>query len=124
MKDPSACVLVPGVDSADSKVSPIERSRAAKWVSHQAQSIVRKATLVLMVRAMSSFLSECRFHSGSRSISLVLVLVVLIALIQFELGGKKKAIVVLSLHVLGDMSVEKYTCSSRNYRSSLLLLFR
>lgn len=48
-KEPFAAVLMPGADGPDSKVSPEERARASKWVSHQAQSIVRKATLVLMV---------------------------------------------------------------------------
>ena len=49
-KEPVASVLVPLVDSPDAKLSPEERGKASKWVSHQAQSIVRKATLILMVR--------------------------------------------------------------------------
>lgn len=47
---PSTSVLVPGVDTIDAKLSSEERGKANKWVSHQAQSIVRKATLILMVR--------------------------------------------------------------------------
>lgn len=43
-------MLVPGAESPDAKLSGEERARASKWVSHQAQSIVRKATLILMVR--------------------------------------------------------------------------
>lgn len=45
-------MLVFGVESVDTKLPPEERARASKWVSHQAQSIVRKATLTLMVRVL------------------------------------------------------------------------
>lgn len=49
-KEAAASVLMPGAENVESKISQTERSRASKWVSHQAQSIVRKATLTLMVR--------------------------------------------------------------------------
>lgn len=43
-------MLVPEVETINAKLSAEERGKASKWVSHQAQSIVRKATLILMVR--------------------------------------------------------------------------
>lgn len=42
---------MPGPELVDGKLGAEERAKASKWVSHQAQSIVRKATLILMVRA-------------------------------------------------------------------------
>ena len=56
-----ASVLVPGPELADAKLSAEERAKASKWVSHQAQSIVRKATLVLMVRAERTLSSSIFF---------------------------------------------------------------
>ncbi|CAN0055320.1 unnamed protein product [Pylaiella littoralis] len=55
-KEPS--VLVPGADGPDSKLSAEERAKATKWVSHQAQSIVRKATLVLMDECATEVLAR------------------------------------------------------------------
>ncbi|CAB1104889.1 unnamed protein product [Ectocarpus sp. CCAP 1310/34] len=51
-------VLVFGVESVDTKLSPEERARASKWVSHQAQSIVRKATLTLMDECATEVLAR------------------------------------------------------------------
>ncbi|CAM9251564.1 unnamed protein product [Ascophyllum nodosum] len=50
-----ASVLAPG---AETEVSHEERSRASKWVSHQAQSIVRKATLILMDECSTEVLAR------------------------------------------------------------------
>ncbi|CAM9582146.1 unnamed protein product, partial [Sphacelaria rigidula] len=58
LKDPAGSVLMPGIENPEHKVSPAERARASKWVSHQAQSIVRKATLILMDECSTEVLAR------------------------------------------------------------------
>ena len=51
---------MPGADGVDgNKLSADERAKASKWVSHQAQSIVRKATLILMVSVERILAGRC-----------------------------------------------------------------
>ncbi|CAM9497928.1 unnamed protein product, partial [Scytosiphon promiscuus] len=57
-KEPLPAVLVPGAENPDAKIAGEERAKASKWVSHQAQSIVRKATLILMDECATEVLAR------------------------------------------------------------------
>ena len=59
LKEPADSVLMPGPELVDGKLGAEERAKASKWVSHQAQSIVRKATLILMVSAERTLSDSC-----------------------------------------------------------------